>query len=147
MEIVPMSLIHVPAVAALERQCFSLPWSESSIRGELDNPLSLWLVAVDGRQLLGYVGSQTVLGETDILNVAVAPSYRRQKIAARLLERLLETLQARGVTKVSLEVRVSNAGARALYQRLGFVQAGHRPNYYSRPKEDGLILNKQLGEI
>ena len=64
---------HVPQVAALERKCFSDPWSEQSLAGELDNPLSLWLVCqVDG-EVWGYVGSQTVLGETDMMNVAVLP--------------------------------------------------------------------------
>lgn len=134
---------HVPQVAALERECFSDPWSEQSLAGELDNPLSLWLVCqVDG-EVWGYVGSQTVLGETDMMNVAVLPRARRQGIAQRLILALVAQLKQQGSRCLSLEVRPSNAPAVALYQGLGFSQVGRRPNYYRHPKEDGLILRKE----
>ena len=134
---------HVPQVVALERECFSDPWSEQSLAGELDNPLSLWLVCqVDG-EVCGYVGSQTVLGETDMMNVAVLPRARRQGIAQRLILELVVRLKQQGSRCLSLEVRPSNAPAVALYQGLGFSQVGRRPNYYRHPKEDGLILRKE----
>ncbi len=134
---------HVPQVAALERECFSDPWSEQSLAGELDNPLSLWLVCqVDG-EVWGYVGSQTVLGETDMMNVAVLPWARRQGIAQRLILALVAQLKQQGSHCLSLEVRPSNTPAVALYQGLGFSQVGRRPNYYRHPKEDGLILRKE----
>lgn len=134
---------HVPQVAALERECFSDPWSEQSLAGELDNPLSLWLVCqVDG-EVCGYVGSQTVLGETDMMNVAVLPRARRQGIAQQLILELVTRLKQQGSHCLSLEVRPSNAPAVALYQGLGFSQVGRRPNYYRHPKEDGLILRKE----
>ena len=134
---------HVPQVAALERECFSAPWSEQSLAGELDNPLSLWLVCqVDG-EVCGYVGSQTVLGETDMMNVAVLPRARRQGIAQQLILELVARLKQQGSHCLSLEVRPSNAPAVALYQGLGFSQVGRRPNYYRHPKEDGLILRKE----
>ena len=76
MKIVQMTVQHVSQVAALERVCFSAPWSEKSVAGELENPLSLWLVCEEGGSVLGYVGSQTVLGETDMMNVAVLPEAR-----------------------------------------------------------------------
>lgn len=134
---------HVPQVAALERECFSDPWSEQSLAGELDNPLSLWLVCqVDG-EVWGYVGSQTVLGETDMMNVAVLPRARRQGIAQRLILALVAQLKQQGSHCLSLEVRPSNAPAVALYQGVGFSQVGRRPNYYRHPKEDGLILRKE----
>jgi len=143
MEIVRMQRQHVPQVAALERKCFSDPWSEQSLAGELDNPLSLWLVCqVDG-EVWGYVGSQTVLGETDMMNVAVLPRARRQGIAQRLILALVAQLKQQGSGCLSLEVRPSNAPAVALYQGLGFSQVGRRPNYYRHPKEDGLILRKE----
>ena len=85
MTIVPMGKNHVAAVAALEGETFSAPWSQSSIEGELSNPLSLWLVALDGAQVVGYVGSQTVLGEADMMNLAVATSHRRQGIGMALV--------------------------------------------------------------
>lgn len=134
---------HVPQVAALERECFSDPWSEQSLAGELDDPLSLWLVCqVDG-EVWGYVGSQTVLGETDMMNVAVLPRARRQGIAQRLILALVAQLKQQGSRCLSLEVRPSNTPAVALYQGLGFSQVGRRPNYYRHPKEDGLILRKE----
>lgn len=142
----PMTEAHVPAVAALERQCFSDPWSEASVRGELENPLSLWLVALDGDRLAGYAGSQTVLDEADVMNVAVAPAYRRQGVARRLLTGLQAALARQGVRSLTLEVRASNAAAIALYASLGFVQVGRRPHYYSKPKEDALILRKEWTE-
>ena len=139
----PMTEAHVPAVAALEQVCFSDPWSEQSVRSELTNPLSLWLVALDGDAVAGYVGSQTVLDEADVMNVAVAPAYRRQGIARQLLKRLQICLADRGVRSLTLEVRVSNEAAIALYVALGYVQVGRRPNYYLKPREDALILRKE----
>lgn len=134
---------HVPQVAALERVCFSDPWSEQSLAGELDNPLSLWLVCLADGEVWGYVGSQTVLGETDMMNVAVLPRARRQGIAQRLILALVAQLKQQGSRCLSLEVRPSNTPAVALYQGLGFSQVGRRPNYYRHPKEDGLILRKE----
>ena len=141
--VVPMTEAHVAQVAALEQVCFSDPWSENSVRSELENPLSTWLIALEGETVLGYVGSQTVLDEADIMNVAVAPDHRRQGIARLLLERLEEALRARDVHSLTLEVRASNAPAKALYASLGYVRVGRRPNYYFKPREDALILRKE----
>ena len=143
MRIVPMEASHVPQIAALEQLCFTDPWPEAAIEPELENPLSLWLVAMDGAELAGYVGSQSVLGEADVMNVAVAPSHRRRGIAQALLNRLQRELAARQVCSLTLEVRASNAPAVALYEKLGYLQVGRRPNYYHKPKEDALILRKE----
>lgn len=130
-------------IAALEKICFSEPWSVNSIASELGNPLSLWLVAeVDGA-LAGYIGSQSVLGESDVMNVAVSPDYRRQGIGEALVLALVEELKKHGNHCLSLEVRLSNAPARSLYEKLGFAEVGRRPNYYRNPKEDALILRKE----
>lgn len=143
MEILPMTQCHVPQVAALEKICFSDPWSENSVAGELSNPLSCWLVCVENDTVLGYVGAQTVLGETDMMNLAVIPQARRQGIAESLILNLVEELKKQDSYCLSLEVRASNAPARALYEKLGFAQVGRRPNYYRNPKEDALILRKE----
>lgn len=143
MEIITMQPSHVPQVAALEKECFSDPWSEQSVAGELSNPLALWLVCVEAGAVLGYVGSQTVLGETDMMNVAVSPQARRRGIGEGLILALIARLQQQGSRCLSLEVRASNAPAIALYKKLGFAQVGVRPNYYRHPKEDGLILRKE----
>lgn len=143
MEIITMTHDHVPQIAQLEKECFSDPWSVSSIATELDNRLSYWLVAVENGTVLGYIGSQTVLGETDIMNLAVSPDARRRGIGRALLLRLMTDLKNGGNRCVSLEVRESNEVAKALYASLGFVQVGLRPNYYRNPKEGALILRKE----
>ena len=135
---------HVAAIAALEKLCFSDPWSESSVASELRNPLALWLVAeVDG-QVAGYIGSQTVPPESDVMNVAVHPDHRRGGIAQSLVLSLCQALKDGGNETLTLEVRATNTPAIALYEKLGFLQIGRRPNYYRNPKEDALILRKVL---
>ena len=143
MTITEMTLVHVAQVAALEKICFSDPWSEKSVAGELDNPLSLWLVALEGGTVLGYVGSQTVLGESDMMNVAVHPAQRRRGIAERLVTELVQALKARESHCLTLEVRASNEPAQKLYEKLGFLPVGRRPRYYHNPREDALILRKE----
>ena len=144
MEIVRMSEAHVAEIAALERECFSLPWSEASIRSELRNELSLWLAAVEDGRVLGYVGSQTVLGESDMMNLAVRPDCRRRGIGKALVEALCEVLRVEKAVSLTLEVRASNEAAKALYAALGCTSVGCRPRYYSRPTEDAELFRKEL---
>lgn len=138
-----MNASHVPQIAELERLCFSDPWSENSIASELDNKLSLWLVALEGETVIGYVGSQTVLGWTDMMNVAVHPHFRRRGVGKALVEELIRLLKAQGSEQLTLEVRLSNESARSLYYGLGFQEVGRRKNYYHNPREDALILRKE----
>ena len=143
MEIRKMTAAEVPQVAELEKLCFSLPWSEKSVAGELDNPLSVWLVAMEGESLAGYVGSQTVMDETDMMNLAVAPRFRRQGVGEALVNALEASLKDLGSRCLTLEVRDSNVAARALYAKLGFAEIGRRRGYYRDPREDALILRKE----
>ena len=144
MTITRMTEEHVTQVARLESVCFgSAAWSEKSVASELENKLALWLVALEGETVAGYVGSQTVLDETDMMNVAVHPDYRRQGIAEKLVLELVEALKQRESRCLTLEVRASNAPAIALYEKLDFMQIGLRKNYYRNPKEDALILRKE----
>ena len=138
-----MKSCHVTQVAQLEKICFSDPWSEKSVASELENKLAFWLVAVDGDTVAGYVGSQTVCEETDMMNVAVHPDYRRQGIAEALIVSLLEHLKEQGSHSLTLEVRASNVPAISLYEKLGFAEVGRRKNYYRNPKEDAFILRKE----
>lgn len=142
-KIVTMTLAHTSQIAQLEKLCFSDPWSEQSVSGELNNVLSLWLVAEDEGKVIGYVGSQSVLGAADMMNIAVHPDRRRQGVAERLVLALVDALKERMIHSLMLEVRVSNDAARALYEKLGFVCVGRRPGYYRNPKEDALILRKE----
>ena len=143
MIITRMNESHVAQVAVLEKMCFSDPWSENSVASELNNPLSLWLVAEENQTVCGYIGSQTVLDETDMMNIAVHPECRRRGIAAALIAELVHQLRERGSHILRLEVRESNAPAIALYEAMGFTRLGLRKNYYRNPKENALILGKE----
>lgn len=138
-----MNASHVAQIAQLETICFSDPWSEKSIASELENKLSCWLVAVENGNVTGYIGSQTVCGETDMMNVAVHPDHRRKGIAETLILSLVEQLKMVKSHCLTLEVRASNAPAIALYEKLGFSEIGRRKNYYRNPREDALILRKE----
>ena len=134
---------HVAQVAELEKLCFRDPWSEKSVASELTNPLSLWLVAVEGETVAGYIGSQTVMDESDMMNVAVHPHFRKQGIATALIVGLVEELRKRGSRCLTLEVRASNENAISVYRKLEFREVGLRRNYYRNPREDALILRKE----
>lgn len=142
-EIVEMCPQHVAAVAELEKTCFSMPWSENAIAGELNNPLSLWLVALQDGGVVGYVGSQSVLQEADMMNLAVDPACRKMGVGQQLVEALIARLKAENTYCITLEVRSSNTPAIRLYEKLGFQQVGRRPGYYQNPKEDALILRRE----
>lgn len=143
MILVEMNESHIPQIAELEKLCFSDPWSENSIASELNNRLSFWMAAVEDGQVVGYVGSQTVLDETDMMNIAVHPDYRKQGIATSLILGLIDALEHRGSHSLMLEVRASNETALSLYRKLGFAKVGRRKNYYRNPREDALILRKE----
>lgn len=143
MRITTMCPEHVAQVAELEALCFADPWSQRSVASELNNPLSLWLVALEGERLAGYVGSQTVLDETDMMNIAVHPDFRRRGLAQELITALIVALKEKGSRCLTLEVRASNAPAKGLYEKMGFQQVGLRKNYYRNPREDGCILRKE----
>ena len=143
MMIVKMNEGHVKAVAELEKICFSDPWSENSVASELKNKLALWLVAEDEGKVAGYIGSQTCGDESDVMNVAVHPDFRRRGIAEALVSALVEELKAIESRCLTLEVRASNAPAISLYEKLGFGEIGRRKNYYRNPREDALIMRKE----
>ena len=145
-QIISMQREHTAQIAELEKACFSDPWPQNIIENELRNELSLWLVAVSGNAVLGYVGSQSVMDEADMMNIAVAADARRQGIAKALVQALCDRLREKNVLTLTLEVRVSNAPAAALYEKLGFREIGIRPRYYFHPTEDARILRKDLTE-
>lgn len=143
-EIRPMTAQELPAVAALERACFSHPWSEQSLSASLHNGRSVFLTAHGAGELLGYLGMEYVLGEGSVTNVAVFPPYRRQGVADALLGRLLQTARAMGLQTITLEVRAGNAAAIALYHKWGFLPVGRRKNYYTAPTEDAILMTVTL---
>ena len=137
---------HISQIEAIEKACFSVPWTADQIRSQLKDETHEFLAALDDAgRLLGYVGMMTVLDEGYIANVAVDPAYRRQGIADKLIERLLDTASERRLTFVTLEVRAGNRPAIALYEKHGFLPVGLRRGYYTQPKEDALLMTTTFG--
>ena len=136
----------VDDVAAIERRAFSDPWSANSFRALFGNPLVHFAVAEDSitGRILGYVVTWFVVDEGEIANLAVSQEMRRGGIGARLLDHALEVARERRCQVVFLEVRESNAAARALYASRGFEVAGRRSKYYRKPVEDALVLRRAL---
>ena len=142
--IVPMDRGHIPQIAALERECFSTPWSENMLSDALFDPKASFIVAEDGEGgVLGYAGLQVVLDEGYIDNVAVEPDARRHGVASALLD-VYCRFGAVNLAFLTLEVRASNYGAIALYGSRGFRSVGRRKNYYEHPKEDAIIMTKEF---
>jgi ribosomal-protein-alanine N-acetyltransferase len=145
-QIVPMDRSHLKEMAALERRCFSTPWTEAMLEQELYQDTASYLVAEDeSGRVLGYAGLHVVLDEGYIDNVAVLPDYRRQGIARRLIEVFCRFGEA-NLAFLTLEVRASNEAAIALYEHLGFAPVGHRKAYYEKPKEDAVLMTRQFSQ-
>ncbi len=134
---------HIPQIEALERQCFSMPWTAELLQSQMKGSQHEFIAAVSPEgNVLGYVGMMYVLDEGYISNVAVSPEHRRQGIADALIDRLCKICEGLSLSFVTLEVRAGNAPAIALYEKHGFRRVGLRKNYYERPKEDALLMTK-----
>lgn len=138
-----MTAEDIPAVYEIERQSFSLPWSEKSFRESLDLPHAIFLVAEDETQILGYCGMYQVFHEGDITNIAVLPQYRGMGIGGSLLEAVIACAAERGIVDITLEVRESNIQAIHLYSRFGFENVGIRKNFYEKPREHAIVMWKR----
>ena len=134
----------LPQIQRIEQQSFTVPWTEAMLRLQLSPDSHVFLTAQADGQVVGYIGMMYVLDEGYISNVAVHPDYRRQGIA-RALIRALEA-RARGMllSFLTLEVRESNAPARALYAECGFREVSRRKNYYEKPAEDAILMTLTL---
>ena len=133
-----LTYADLPQVVAIERRSFPTPWSLAMFVLELSKPSGICLAAIDGDDLLGYLVCSRYDQAWHLMNVAVAPERRRMGIASRLTSQLLEEAGER--LPVTLEVRVSNREAIAMYEGLGFRSAGVRPRYYQDNGEDALIM-------
>ena len=140
--IVPMREHHLDALAALERLCFSLPWSREGLATELLEPTACFLAAECGGETIGYAGMHCIQDEAYVTNVAVDPGFRRHGAGRLLMQALERAAIGRGAAALSLEVRVSNQSAIHLYRSCGFAEIGLRRGMYEQPKEDGLIMTK-----
>jgi ribosomal-protein-alanine N-acetyltransferase len=143
-ELRPLQLRDLNAIERIERASYPTPWSRSMFASELAKPSSICLGAFDIEtdELAGYLVISRYVDAWHVMNVAVAPGHRRRGIATTLLDRLFELTAGRGRRGYTLEVRVSNTDAIALYERLGFKARGVRRGYYTDNREDALIMWK-----
>lgn len=131
-------------VVNIERICFSLPWSKKSFENELKNGNAYYQCAEESGKIAGYMGMWRIVDECHITNVAVLPECRNKGIAGRLIQKMVEICKCSEISAMTLEVRESNIPAINLYKKYGFYSVGKRPNYYSKPIEDALIMWKQV---
>ena len=136
----PLQLRDLSTIEEIERTSYPTPWSRSMFAGELAKPSSICLGAFDGERLIGYLIVSRYVDAWHVMNVAVAVDRRRRGIASDLLGALFERTREDGRRGYTLEVRVSNAGAISLYERLGFERRGVRRGYYIDNREDALIM-------
>lgn len=137
----PATLDDIPALCRLEEECFSLPWSERAFLDFFSNGISHCLVAELDSQVFGYVGMNLISPEGEITNIAVSARFRRHGVAKALIEQLTKV---KGLGKLMLDVRVSNTAAIALYEKCGFTADGVRKGFYSKPREDALLMSLEI---
>jgi ribosomal-protein-alanine N-acetyltransferase len=140
----PAAPADAAALVAIERRCFSDPWSEAAFREALSSDRTFALVAEGARGPAGYLIGREAGGSGEILNLAVAPELRRRGLGGALLEKGLVEFRRREASEVFLEVRESNHSAQALYLARGFRPVGQRAAYYRNPREDALVLRLTL---
>jgi ribosomal-protein-alanine N-acetyltransferase len=135
-----LELSDLSAIEAIEQKAYPTPWSRSMFASELAKPTSICLGAFEGQDLVGYVINSRYVDAWHVMNVAVDPEHQRRGIATALLERLFEVTRDDERRGYTLEVRVSNEDAIALYEKLGFEARGIRRGYYTDNREDALIM-------
>ncbi len=138
--ILDMKVQHIKALSEIEKQCFSVPWSEKSLVEELENKAAKFFVAESDNDVLAYVGMHVISDEAYIANLAVKVDYRRMGIGTSLINHTLNFAKKNKLKFLTLEVRESNLSAIRLYKSLGFKNVGKRKNFYNKPTEDGEIF-------
>ena len=142
MTIEPMTVDDISQVAEIERQIFSIPWSEKAFKDSMESDNTIYIVAKEDNNVAGYAGMYLSFEEGNITNVAVNPSSRRKGIGEKIVRDILNRAYEKGVRDVFLEVRETNSAAIALYEKIGFKEEGIRKNFYEKPKENALIMWK-----
>ena len=136
-----MKTEDIEQVLNVEKQSFTLPWTREAFFNELNhNEYAVYLVIEDEGKIAGYCGAWIVIDESHITNIAILPEYRGQKLGEALLRKMIEISISMGVVRMTLEVRVSNAVAISLYEKLGFQKGGIRKRYYTDNQEDAYVM-------
>lgn len=138
----PMEVSDTEQVELIEKQIFSIPWSQKSFEDACQSEDNIYLVCEMNGQIAGYCGLWTVLGEGNITNMAVSGGLRRLGIAEALMKEMEKRGMSKNVVTYFLEVRKSNEAAVNLYKKMGYVQIGVRKNFYEKPVEDALVMSK-----
>lgn len=142
-QIIPMAEEHLDGVMELEEATFSIPWTRADFEREVkENTMAIYYVAAEEDKIIGYAGMWHVVTEGHITNVGVLEEARCKGVGSLLMEKLIEIALEKKMTGMTLEVRMGNAPAQALYHKYGFKTEGIRKNYYSDTKEDALIMWK-----
>ncbi|MBO4902351.1 MAG: ribosomal protein S18-alanine N-acetyltransferase [Lachnospiraceae bacterium] len=139
----PMTEEDLPAVSQIEEETFSMPWKPDDFREMIKRDNMTYMVAELDGEIIGGSGMRNILGDGEITNVAIREKYRGRGYGKALLQALLTAGEEMGAAAFTLEVRVSNTAAIRLYESLGFVSEGVRPDFYERPREDALIMWKR----
>lgn len=142
MTIESMTVDDIAQVAEIERQIFSIPWSEKAFRDSMESDNTIYIVAKENDNVAGYAGMYLSFEEGNITNVAVNPLRRRKGIGEKIVRDILNRAYEKGVRDVFLEVRETNSVAIALYEKIGFKEEGIRKNFYDKPRENALIMWK-----
>ncbi len=139
-----MEIDDLEAVYRIERQNSSMPWDKNGLLSFLIRDGSVFLVAEDNGRIIGFAGLVSVADESDLINISVAPDRRREGAAEMLLNGIISGAQKLDVKKIYLEVRISNEPAIMLYRKFGFTDIGIRKNYYEKPVEDAIVMEKDI---
>ena len=144
-----MTLSDIEAVVKIEKECFSLPWSEESFRDSLQREDTIFLVCEatlenESPDIAGYIGMYLSFDEASITNVAVSHKFRKQGIGKALVAHAKDAAKGAGANTLFLEVRVSNEPALSLYKNAGFESLGIRKNFYEHPLEDAYVMSASL---
>ena len=134
---------HIDEITGIEKSSFAVPWSKGSFTDEITaNDLAVYICAIAGGRVVGYIGMWDICGEGHVTNLAVHPDFRNKGVGSGLVEGLIEEAKKRGIRSMTLEVRKSNLAAQALYKKFGFAAAGVRKRYYEDNGEDAVIMWK-----
>lgn len=137
---------HIPEIMAIEQRAYTAPWSDVSFRAELTNHMAVYLVLKQNGRMIGYAGEWLVIDEAHITTLAVAPERQRKGFGEVLLiELLVQAVQA-GMTRATLEVRMSNEAAQKLYEKYGFKTVAIRKAYYSDREDACVMWLNELGK-
>lgn len=142
--IVPITRADLDVVVQIEKKSGDAGWSRANFESELISKLARFFVLRQGFNILGYGGYWKVLENAQLTNIVIAPKFRRQGLGKKLLAYLLSHATSQGCQIATLEVRSRNSAALGLYQKMGFTIQTRRPNMYSNPQDDAILMEKKL---